>query len=75
MAAGADGSRLTGAGLGGCIVALCLEDRVHAVVDALRCQFYGPRGVDGPLEEHLIVAEPSDGAAVEALAGGLGRLE
>ncbi len=75
MAAGADGSRLTGAGLGGCIVALCLEDRVQAVVDALRCGFYGPRGVDDPLEEHLIVAEPSDGASVDIFPGGLGRRE
>ena len=75
MAAGAHGARLTGAGLGGCIVALCLEDRVHAVVDALRCEFYRPRGVDDPLKEHLFVAEPSDGAVVEALAGGLGRPE
>ena len=69
MTAGAHGSRLTGAGMGGCIVALCGEDRVHQVVDALSGRFYGPRGVDDPLKEHLIVAEPSDGASVESLAG------
>ena len=73
--AGAHGARLTGAGLGGCIVALCLENRVQAVVDALRSGFYGPRGVSDPLVEHLIIAEPSNGATVEALAGGLGRPE
>ena len=69
MAAGADGARLTGAGLGGCIVALCLEERVQAVVDALGGRFYGPRGVGDPLREYVIVAEPSDGAMVGALAG------
>ncbi len=74
MAAGADGARLTGAGLGGCIVALCLEERVQSVVDALGGRFYDPRGGSDPLREQELVAEASDGAAGEVVES-LGRTE
>jgi galactokinase len=46
---GAAGARLTGAGFGGCIVALCYAGRVDALLGAL---------------EHGFVAEPSPAAAV-----------
>src|SRR5207253_5094282 len=42
--AGAAGARLTGAGFGGSIVALCRAARASEVRDALRERFYAPRG-------------------------------
>ena len=66
MASGAVGARLTGAGLGGCIVALCPVDGAPGLVDALSRDFYGPRDVE-PDDEQLIVAQPSDGASVTSL--------
>lgn len=63
--AGAAGARLTGAGFGGCVVALCAASRVDAVSEALAERFYGPRGVDGDeLNDRLLAVEPSDGASV-----------
>lgn len=44
--AGARGARLTGAGFGGCMVALCGDENAGAVVEALRAGFYRPRGED-----------------------------
>jgi galactokinase len=67
MSAGALGARLTGAGFGGCSVALCLREEVDAVMAALRDGFYGPRGVRAATEEHLFVATPSAGAGVALL--------
>jgi galactokinase len=68
--AGALGARLTGAGMGGCIVALCTPDRVDSVLEALRDGYF----VDAPgreppadLEQRLFVAIPSAGAAVSWL--------
>ena len=62
--AGADGARLTGAGFGGCIVALTGPERLRDVMDGLREGYYGGHSVDSPLHEVLFVAEPSDGATV-----------
>ena len=64
---GAVGARLTGAGLGGCIVAL--TDRHHAdgVVRTLAKDYYGPRKLPGRIEARVFVAEPSAGASVRAL--------
>ena len=60
--AGAAGARLTGAGFGGSIVALCNVDRAPSVVAALRERFYAPRGVGGG--DYVFTAEPSAGAEV-----------
>ncbi len=65
--AGAAGARLTGAGLGGCVVALCDERRTDKVLNALARRFYRPRKVKARLADHLFVAEPSEGASVTAL--------
>lgn len=65
--AGAAGARLTGAGLGGCVVALCAERRTPRVLDALQRRFYADREEADPLDDRLFVAEPSGGAAVLAL--------
>jgi galactokinase len=61
--AGAAGARLTGAGFGGSIVALCLADRAAAVVTALQEGFYAPRGI-ADASRHVFTAEPSPGAEV-----------
>jgi galactokinase len=61
---GAAGARLTGAGFGGCVLALAPVERVDMVLDGLREQFYQPRGIASPQEAHLFVAEPSAGASV-----------
>ena len=63
---GAAGARLTGAGFGGCIVALAPADAADVVLSELRERFYGPRGVQDP-GESLFVAEPSAGAGVERM--------
>ncbi len=61
---GAVGARLTGAGLGGCIVALCPQERAHKVLNRLTSRFYEGRDIEGPLEDQLFVAEPCGGAEV-----------
>lgn len=63
--AGAVGARLTGAGMGGCIVALCATDTVDEVLQAIRDRFYAARGQLDDLDDHLFVAEPAAGASVE----------
>jgi galactokinase len=62
--AGARGARLTGAGLGGCIIALTEDETVNGVVEALAREFYASRSFDGQLEDQLFVAHPSGGASV-----------
>jgi galactokinase len=65
--AGAAGARLTGAGLGGCIVALCPENRSQRILRALADRYYARHGVEGDLEAHAFVAAPSGGATVMAV--------
>ena len=62
--AGAAGARLTGAGFGGSIVALCRVERAPEVVAALRERFYAPRGAADGVGRHMFTAEPSAGAEV-----------
>ncbi len=60
-ASGAAGARLTGAGFGGCAVALCRAGRLESVVEGIRRDFY--RGKPVP-EGAVLVAEASSGARV-----------
>src|SRR5213595_1145237 len=62
--AGAAGARLTGAGFGGSIVALCRVERAPEVMTALRERFYAPRGAAAGVGRHVFTAEPSAGAEV-----------
>jgi galactokinase len=62
--AGAVGARLTGAGFGGSIVALCPAARAAEVLDTLEERFYAPRGAAGAAERYAFAAEPSGGAEV-----------
>jgi galactokinase len=61
--AGAKGSRLTGAGWGGCTVHLVSADKVDAVVAALNDQYYRRLG-DAALRDGLVVSEPGTGSYV-----------
>jgi galactokinase len=61
---GAVGARLTGAGFGGCIVALARTGVAEGVLEGLRERFYAERGVRDT-GDALFVAEPSPGASVE----------
>ncbi len=62
LGAGALGARLTGAGFGGCSVALCLEHDAARIVAALQREYYARRpAFEG---ETVLVAEASDGARV-----------
>ena len=64
---GAAGARLTGAGFGGCIVALADERHVQGVIANLEEGYYRERSMPGPVEDHLFEAIPSAGASVREL--------
>jgi len=60
---GAAGARLTGAGFGGCTVALTSPSTVDGVLESLVEGYYEPRGMSENLDRYLFVAVPSDGAS------------
>ncbi len=66
-AAGAAGARLTGAGFGGCIVALCHKDEGDGILRTLADRFYADRGLEGDLRDELFIARSSEGASVRQL--------
>ena len=64
---GSYGSRLTGAGWGGCSVHLVPEDRVHEVRQAWNKEYYGkflPSLSSEELEDAIIVSKPGRGAVL-----------
>jgi galactokinase len=61
MAAGALGARLTGAGFGGCAVALCRKQDLGAVRDGLKERFYAGRG-EFDENQHLFDAKAGGGS-------------
>ena len=63
--AGAAGARLTGAGFGGCAVALCDDTTVGPVMEALLARYYEPRLGAPPSGGVVFAVEPSPGARVE----------
>ncbi len=65
--AGAAGARLTGAGLGGCVLAVCRRREAPSVVEALAEGFYADRSSREDLEDLLFEAVPSGPAAVSPL--------
>ena len=65
LEAGAAGARLTGAGFGGCAVALCDDTTVAPVMEALAARFYEPRLGRPPTGDMMFAGKPSGGARVE----------
>ena len=63
--AGSYGSRLTGAGWGGCSVHLVADGKVEAVRNALLEKYYAGRGLsEKELEGAIVVSRPMNGSAV-----------
>ncbi len=62
--AGAAGARLTGAGFGGCIVALTNAGAVDGILRELGTRFFEPRGLGAGGGDHLFTAEASAGASL-----------
>lgn len=58
------GARLTGAGWGGCIVALLLPQNVNEYIELLKTAFYSELGVKEGVEKHVFVTVPNEGACV-----------
>ena len=63
---GAVGARLTGAGLGGCIIALGTVETVPAMLQQLDRDFYRGRVAITDLDAVRFVAVPGDGATITA---------
>lgn len=63
---GAAGARLTGAGFGGCIVALAERSTVDGVLERLTRGYYEDRRMSSDLDSRLFVAVPSEGASFSA---------
>ena len=68
-AAGAHGARLTGAGWGGCAVAIVAKDAVNSVLEAVKESFYASRVAAGIIKQAevgraLFATLPSSGAAI-----------
>jgi len=64
MNSGAAGARLTGAGFGGCVVALTNAVNVDGLLRRLDEEFYQAGGGSAEADEHLFVARPGGGASV-----------
>ena len=66
MSGGAVGARLTGAGWGGCAVAMIRIDDKDSFVEHLYNSYYDKRGVDGDTMDNVVfVANVSSGARIE----------
>ena len=65
LQAGAEGARMTGAGFGGCVIALCQARNIDSVQNALRQRYYAKQLDKFDPNNHLFVAEPSAGALIE----------
>ncbi|KAI8819376.1 ribosomal protein S5 domain 2-type protein [Fimicolochytrium jonesii] len=70
--AGAYGSRLTGAGWGGCVVSLVAESEVESFIGKVREAYYDKRrpdlkGKDAEMEDYVFASKPGGGAAVVRL--------
>jgi len=67
VASGAVGARLTGAGLGGCVIVLCDVANTPRVIEGLTTHFYDRRTFDSNVEDVLFTVVPSEGAGVSSL--------
>lgn len=64
---GAAGAKLTGAGFGGCVVALADRWTVGGVLETLVAEYFERRGMADRIDDRLFVAVPSRGASYETL--------
>ncbi len=64
---GAAGARLTGAGFGGCIVALSDRWTLGGVLETLVAEYYEPRDMVDRIDDRVFVAVPSRGASYEEI--------
>jgi galactokinase len=64
---GARGARLTGAGFGGCIVALADRWTVGSVLETLVGEYYEPEGLADRIDDRVFIAVPSAGATYRAI--------
>lgn len=63
--AGAVGSRLTGAGWGGCAVSMVLAERTEAFLQTVKERYYMPEARRAALvQQSLFVSRPGGGAAI-----------
>ena len=67
---GAAGARLTGAGFGGCVIALADRWTVGGVLEALVSDYYEPRRLVDRIDDRLFLAVPSSGASFGPLDRG-----
>ncbi len=58
--AGATGAQISGAGMGGSMMALVKEEKVQQVIDTIHTKYYVPHG----LEDNVIVANAIQGAGI-----------
>jgi len=61
---GALGSRLTGAGWGGCVVSLVPADKVQSFLSSVNVGYYTEPARAAVISECLFASEPGDGAAL-----------
>lgn len=61
---GAYGSRLTGAGWGGCAVSLVHKSKVESFMAAIAASYYGAKGLSAQVPVALFASAPGSGAAV-----------
>ena len=73
LEAGAAGARLTGAGFGGCAVALCNGRTTRPVMEALAARFYAPRLGGPPGRDAMFAAKAAGRAYVHLLEPKLSR--
>ncbi|XP_015602041.1 N-acetylgalactosamine kinase isoform X2 [Cephus cinctus] len=65
VSCGALGARLTGAGWGGCVVAITTEDKAREFMEALENKFYKHRKHENTeIKDLLFVTQPNQGAAI-----------
>ena len=64
---GAAGARLTGAGFGGCVVALANRSTVGEVLETLVTEYFERRDRTERLEERLFLAMPCRGASIREI--------
>ncbi|VEN49843.1 unnamed protein product [Callosobruchus maculatus] len=61
------GARLTGAGWGGCIVALVKNEKLHEYIEHLKETFYKKYGDGDDFDKFLFATAPKSGACIYEL--------